>query len=93
MMDLRLPSIAGTDREQLAQIRSYLYQLIPQLQWILDGVEKTLDAQGKISAAVVVEGGEEILRISVSDSDAVFVLEATRSGIAYKKNGTVIWKK
>jgi hypothetical protein len=30
-----MPNINGTDREQLAQIRSYLYQLIPQLQWAL----------------------------------------------------------
>ena len=33
---LRLPDIKGTDREQLRQIRSYLYGLIPQLQWALD---------------------------------------------------------
>ena len=36
MMELRMPSIGGTDREQLAQIRSYLYQLIPQLQWAIN---------------------------------------------------------
>ena len=32
----RLPDIKGTDREQLRQLRGYLYQLIPQLQWALD---------------------------------------------------------
>lgn len=36
MADLRLPDIKGNDREQLKQIRSYLYQLIPQLQFALD---------------------------------------------------------
>jgi hypothetical protein len=34
-IDLRLPDIKGTDREQLKQIRSYLYQLVPQLQFAL----------------------------------------------------------
>ena len=34
----RLPDIKGTDREQLRQLRSYLYQLVPQLQWALDSV-------------------------------------------------------
>lgn len=31
--DFRLPNISGNDKEQLAQIRSYLYQFVPQLQW------------------------------------------------------------
>lgn len=40
-VDFRLPNITGaTEREQLAQIKSYLNQLIPQLQWVLNNVEK-----------------------------------------------------
>lgn len=35
-IELRLPNIKGNDREQLAQIRSYLYQLTEQLQWALN---------------------------------------------------------
>lgn len=35
MTDLRLPNITGTEKEQLIQIRSYLYQLVPQLQHAL----------------------------------------------------------
>ncbi len=35
MIDLRLPSITGNDKEQLVQIRSYLYQLVSQLQHAL----------------------------------------------------------
>lgn len=34
--DFRMPNITGNDREQLAQIKSYLYQFIPQLQWALN---------------------------------------------------------
>lgn len=37
-IELRLPKIQGNDREQLAQIRSYLYQLTEQLQWALNNV-------------------------------------------------------
>lgn len=38
MVELRLPNINGSDRDQLAQIRSYLYQIVPQLQWALNSV-------------------------------------------------------
>ena len=39
-IDLRLPNITGTtEREQLSQIKSYLYQLTGQLQWALNAVE------------------------------------------------------
>lgn len=40
-VDFRLPNITGTDREQLAQIRSYLYQFVPQLQWALNNLGNT----------------------------------------------------
>ena len=40
-IELRLPNIKGNDREQLAQIRSYLYQLTEQLQWALNNVSTT----------------------------------------------------
>ena len=40
MMDIRLPNINGkTEAEQLAQIKSYLYQFAGQLQWALSTVE------------------------------------------------------
>ena len=38
MSNLRLPDISGTDKEQLAKIRSYLYQLIPQLNFALNSM-------------------------------------------------------
>lgn len=39
MVELRLPNISGaTEREQLGQIRNYLYQLVEQLQWALSTV-------------------------------------------------------
>jgi hypothetical protein len=40
-LDIRLPQITGqTEREQLIQIKSYLYQLAPQLQWALEDINK-----------------------------------------------------
>ena len=39
-IELRLPSITGTtEAEILQQIRSYLYQFVPQLQWALNSLE------------------------------------------------------
>lgn len=50
-IDIRLPNINGkTESEQLAQIRSYLYQFAGQLQWALDTVENK-----SISSNVVVQ--------------------------------------
>lgn len=40
MIDIRLPNITGkTEAEQLAQVKSYLYQFASQLQWALSTVE------------------------------------------------------
>lgn len=51
MIDIRLPNITGkTETEQLAQIKSYLYQFAGQLQWALSSVEA-----GSSSNAVVVQ--------------------------------------
>lgn len=39
-IDIRLPNInASTEREQVAQMKSYLYQLAEQLQWAMQNVE------------------------------------------------------
>lgn len=45
-LDLRMPNINGaTEREMLAQIRSYLYQIVPQLQWALNNLETSSTSQ------------------------------------------------
>lgn len=42
MVELRLPNITGlSEKEQLSQIKSYLYQLTGQLQWALSNLEST----------------------------------------------------
>ena len=59
-IELRLPNIGGSDKEQLTQIRSYLYQLVPQLQWALENVgdssitsKKVEEIAKKVSSATV----------------------------------------
>lgn len=46
--DFRIPQINGTEKEQLEQIRSYLIQFVPQLQWALNTIDST-GATGYIS--------------------------------------------
>lgn len=44
MIELRLPSITSpTPQGQLLQIRSYLHQLIPDLQYALETIEKAIE--------------------------------------------------
>lgn len=44
-IELRMPNItAQSEREQLAQIRSYLYQFIPQLQWALNNMDTSVES-------------------------------------------------
>lgn len=41
-VEIRLPNITGaTEREQLIQLKSYLYQLSEQLQWAFDNISTT----------------------------------------------------
>ena len=41
-VDIRLPQItAASEREQLSQVKSYLYQLATQLQWALKNIDTT----------------------------------------------------
>ena len=54
MIDIRLPNITGkTETEQLAQIKSYLYQFAGQLQWALS----TVEAGNNANVAVQKTGG------------------------------------
>lgn len=66
--ELRLPNITGgSDREQIAQIRSYLYQLVPELQYALDLRSREEDRTG---AAESPEEGWRSLGISPSAGEA-----------------------
>lgn len=71
-VEIRLPNITGTtEREQLLQLKSYLYQLSEQLQWAFD----TIDTSGKSGAAYVVSEAPRVLASSgpsSSDAQATF---------------------
>ncbi len=50
-IDLRYPNITGrSEREQLAQMKSYMHQLVEQLQWAFNA----MDGKGEKEAQVVV---------------------------------------
>lgn len=52
MIDIRLPNITGkTEAEQMVQVKSYLHQLVGELNWALNTVESYQG--GNTSAAVV----------------------------------------
>ena len=51
-MNIRFPNITGvTAQEQLVQIKSYLYQLVEQLNWMLPAIEAGAGQEGTSSAA------------------------------------------
>ena len=60
-VEIRLPNITGTtEKEQLLQLKSYLYQLSEQLQWAFDNINTTGGSGGQGGSTVVlnpVRGG------------------------------------
>lgn len=52
MINIRLPNItAGTEREQLLQVKSYLHQLVQELNWALSSIETGGSVEVKQDAA------------------------------------------
>ena len=78
-MQFRLPDIKGTEREQLRQLRSYLYGLIPQLQLALDG------AQSAPSASSAENGAQGELGLSVAVSFPEKIFGNGGAGCRYRK--------
>ena len=71
-VQLRLPNIAGSDREQLSQIRSYLYQIIPQLEFALNNVSTS-------SANVVTTVPKSLLPANTSVASAESTFNSIKS--------------
>ena len=66
-IELRLPSITGTtEAEMLSQIRSYLYQFVPQLQWALNSLETASTGVVAPTTKTVVQ------KASATSSEATF---------------------
>lgn len=67
MVDIRLPNINGTtDRQQLTEIRSYLYQLAQQLQLALGETEQRTQLQEKKLQSVAGKADASAARTAVS---------------------------
>ena len=61
-IDLRQPMINGNDKEQLAQIRSYLFQLRDTLQWAFENVESSESTTNSTTTTIVHNNTQTITR-------------------------------
>lgn len=41
--EFRLPDLRGSEEEQIKAIRSYLYQLVPELAWAMNSLSERID--------------------------------------------------
>ena len=64
-IQLRLPDIKGDDHEQLRRIRSYLYQLVPQLQWALEAAETRAETESEAPSEIPGSQSARHLRMAV----------------------------
>ena len=68
MIDIRLPNInAHTEREQLSQVKSYLYQFAEQIQFAFNSIETSAPSVQTQTPTVMVSGGS-----SSVDAQATF---------------------
>lgn len=75
--DLRLPNITGvTEREQLSQIKSYLYQLAQQLQWALSTVETSSTPNQVASQKVIVQAQAKNAEVDFNSLKALIIKSA-----------------
>lgn len=84
MVDIRLPKITGaTEREQLSQVKSYLYQLAEQLQFALNDIN-TSSSQGYVQMPQVIstpsvasQGYAQQPLVIASEDDSTIDAQAT----------------
>lgn len=91
-IDIRLPNINGkTDREQLVQMRSYLYQLAEQLNWGLSAIEtgtisiKTSTNKNATSGASESSGGGKNPQAIFNDIKSLIIKSADIVNAYYKQ--------
>lgn len=65
MVELRLPNITGlSEREQLAQLKSYLFQFVGQLQFALNDIEDKLSRLDAITQKMTSESATTTIQTS-----------------------------
>lgn len=79
-LELRMPNITGSsEREQLAQIKSYLYQFIPQLQWALNTIDTSASSNYVVKQTpqnVVSQKPSQNNEVSFDDLKALIIKSA-----------------
>ena len=78
MINLRLPNITGaTEKEQLEQIRSYLYQFAEQLNWALSNIDsKAAEATQKVEATTQQKNAVEQAQATFSEVKSLIIKSA-----------------
>lgn len=67
MVDIRLPNITATDpASQMAQMRSYLYQMVEQLNWALSTIEVRDSSES--SNNIIVSGGASMTEVEAQST-------------------------
>lgn len=98
-LDLRLPNItAQTEREQLSQIKSYLYQLASQLQWALNASDISSASRQVVIQApknVVAQSKEEDAETTFNSLKPLIIksaeiVEAYYDEISYRLDGSYV---
>lgn len=91
-LDLRLPNItATTEREQLVQIKSYLYQLASQLQWALNTIETPSSSQQVVNPTprnVIAQAREESAEVTFNSLKALIIKSADIVNAYYEEINT-----
>jgi hypothetical protein len=91
-LDLRLPNItATTEREQLVQIKSYLYQLASQLQWALNTIETPSSSQQVVNQTprnVIAQAKEESAEVTFNSLKALIIKSADIVNAYYEEINT-----
>ena len=78
MINLRLPNISGkTEREQLEQIRSYLYQFVQELNWAMSNIDtKAEEVTQKVQATTEQKNAVEQAQATFSEVKSLIIKSA-----------------
>ena len=88
-IDLRYPALSGTPEQQLTQLRSYLYQLIDQLNYAFRGADEGEKRKEKAQSTTVFDTDVYIsnnLYVRNSDGDYAVLEDYINEVIDQREN-------